>query len=53
VRIGVGRDAAEVAFATPFGLMQPGPIKVWIERADGLPESVPHTTDAISVQDPD
>jgi transglutaminase-like putative cysteine protease len=53
VRIGVGRDAAEVAFATPFGLMQPGPIKVWIERADGLPESVPRTTDAISVQDPD
>jgi hypothetical protein len=53
VRIGVGRDAAEVAFATPFGLMQAGPIKVWIERADGLPKSTPRTIDAISVQDPD
>jgi hypothetical protein len=29
VRIGIGRDAAEVAFATPFGLINPGPIKIW------------------------
>jgi hypothetical protein len=35
VRIGIGRDAAEVAFATPFGLINPGPIKIWIERSDG------------------
>ncbi|WP_020187924.1 transglutaminase family protein [Methylopila sp. 73B] len=52
VRIGVGRDAAEIAFATPFGAMQPGPIRIWIERADGQPEPEPRTTDAISTQDP-
>lgn len=52
VRIGVGRDAAEIAFATPFGNMQPGPIRIWIERADGQPEPEPRTTDAISTQDP-
>lgn len=48
VRIGVGRDAAEIAFSTPFGKMEPGPIKIWIARADGLPEPQPRTTDAIS-----
>ena len=52
VRIGVGRDAAEIAFSTPFGNMQPGPIKIWIERADGLPEPTPRTTDAISSEEP-
>ncbi|WP_395665030.1 transglutaminase family protein [Methylocella sp.] len=51
VRIGVGRDAAEVAFATPFGLIQPGPVKVWIERTDGTAECGPRTTDAISTEE--
>lgn len=52
VRIGVGRDAAEIAFATPFGNMTPGPIRIWIERADGQPEPQPRTTDAISTEEP-
>lgn len=51
VRIGIGRDAAEVAFTTPFGLIQPGPIKIWIERADGQIESGPRTTDAIGTEE--
>ncbi|GLK66557.1 transglutaminase-like domain-containing protein [Hansschlegelia plantiphila] len=52
VRIGVGRDAAEIAFATPFGNMAPGPINIWIERDDGEPEPSPRTTDAISTEEP-
>ena len=51
VRIGIGRDAAEVAFATPFGLINPGPIKIWIERADGQIDVGPRTTDAISTDE--
>ena len=51
VRIGIGRDAAEVAFATPFGLINPGPIKIWIERADGQSEVGSRTTDAISTEE--
>jgi transglutaminase-like putative cysteine protease len=52
VRIGVGRDAAEIAFATPFGAMEPGPIKITIEHADGSPELPGRTTDAISTEEP-
>ena len=52
VRIGVGRDAAEIAFSTPFGNMEPGPIKIWIDRSDGQPEPQPRTTDAISTDTP-
>lgn len=51
VRIGIGRDAAEVAFATPFGLINPGPIKIWIERTDGEGEGGLRTTDAISTEE--
>ena len=51
VRIGIGRDAAEVAFATAFGVMTPGPIKILIERADGQIEAGPRTTDAISTEE--
>ncbi|PNG27405.1 transglutaminase-like domain-containing protein [Methylocella silvestris] len=51
VRIGVGRDAAEVAFTTPFGLIEPGPIKIWIERTDGVMETGPRTTDAIRTEE--
>lgn len=51
VRIGIGRDAAEVAFATPFGLINPGPIKIWIERADGQGEAGLRTTEAISTEE--
>jgi transglutaminase-like putative cysteine protease len=52
VRIGVGRDAAEVAFSTQFGKMEPGPMRVWIERADGGSPEGSRTTDAISTDDP-
>ena len=51
VRIGIGRDAAEVAFATPFGLINPGLIKIWIERSDGQIEAGLRTTDAISTEE--
>jgi transglutaminase-like putative cysteine protease len=48
VRIGVGRDAAEVAFATPFGDTSSDPPKVWIESTEGQTESMSRTTDAVS-----
>ncbi len=35
VRIGVGRDAAEIAFSTPFGNMQPVNQQIRIQRTDG------------------
>ena len=52
VRIGVGRDAAEIAFASPFGEMEAGPVKITIEHADGSPEMPGRTTDAISTEEP-
>lgn len=35
VRIGVGRDASDVAFATIYGEVEPGPMAVEIERTNG------------------
>lgn len=52
VRIGVGRDAAEVAFATHFGRMKPASSQIWIEPADGRPSEMPRTADAISTDEP-
>jgi transglutaminase-like putative cysteine protease len=52
VRIGVGRDAAEIAFASPFGEIAAGPVKITIEHADGSPELPGRTTDAISTEEP-
>ena len=52
VRIGVGRDAAEIAFCSPFGPMEPGPVRIMIEHADGSPEQPGRTTDAISTEEP-
>lgn len=52
VRIGVGRDAAEIAFASPFGKVEFGDVKITIEHADGSPELPGRTTDAISTEDP-
>lgn len=52
VRIGVGRDAAEIAFASPFGEIEAGPVKITIEHADGSPELPGRTTDAISTEEP-
>ncbi len=52
VRIGVGRDAAEIAFASPFGAIEAGPIKITIDPAEGSPEQSHRTTDAISTEEP-
>ncbi len=51
VRIGIGRDAAEIAFATPFGDMEPTSMEIRIDRADGGPEPSERTVDAISTED--
>lgn len=52
VRIGAGRDAAEIAFCTPFGALVPGPVEVRIARMDKDVSSSPRTIDAISTADP-
>lgn len=53
VRIGVGRDAAEIAFCSPFGgQVDYGPVDIRIDRADGSPETADRTTDAISTEEP-
>ncbi|KQP55028.1 transglutaminase [Methylobacterium sp. Leaf399] len=52
VRIGVGRDAAEIAFSTPFGNMQPTAMQVRIARSDGVSDAVIRTVDAISTEIP-
>ncbi len=49
VRIGVGRDAAEVSFATIFGAMNPGVMSVHIASADGSAEAAPRTTEAVHI----
>lgn len=50
VRIGVGRDAAEIAFASPFGEIEEGPVRIWIDRTS---DSTPlRTTDAVSTDEP-
>lgn len=48
VRIGVGRDAADTAFATIYGQVNPLPIKVWSEAVNG-DKAEEWTTDAVSV----
>jgi transglutaminase-like putative cysteine protease len=52
VRIGVGRDAAEIAFCTPYGLMEPTAMQVRMERADGSPGPAARTVDAIATEEP-
>jgi transglutaminase-like putative cysteine protease len=51
VRIGVGRDAAEIAFSTPFGVFTPTAMQVRISRSDGVTDTGPRTVDAISTDD--
>ena len=51
VRIGVGRDAPEAAFATAFGAITSERPRIWIERADGTGEAGERTTDAISTEE--
>ncbi|GJE53831.1 hypothetical protein EKPJFOCH_0299 [Methylobacterium thuringiense] len=52
VRIGVGRDAAEIAFCTPYGEMEPTNMQIRIDRADGGSEPTERTVDAISTEEP-
>ncbi|WP_232630675.1 transglutaminase-like domain-containing protein [Methylobacterium sp. Leaf118] len=52
VRIGIGRDAAEIAFSTPYGAMKPTGMEIRIDRADGGPEPAERTVDAISTEEP-
>lgn len=52
VRIGVGRDAAEIAFATQFGHFTAGDMYISIDRADGAPEPVLRTIEAIAISEP-
>ncbi|SOR29868.1 conserved protein of unknown function, transglutaminase-like domain [Methylorubrum extorquens] len=52
VRIGIGRDAAEIAFSTPYGEMQPTSMEIRIDRAGGGPEPMERTVDAISTEEP-
>jgi transglutaminase-like putative cysteine protease len=47
VRIGIGRDAADVAFCSIFGDVTSGPPQVWI---DGPDTTRPVTTAAVSLQ---
>jgi transglutaminase-like putative cysteine protease len=51
VRIGIGRDAAEIAFAMPYGDMKPTGMDITIEHADGAPEVGGRTSDAISTEE--
>jgi hypothetical protein len=51
VRIGVGRDAAEVAFSTPFGTFEPKGMDVRIAASGGGADQGPRTVDAISTDD--
>jgi transglutaminase-like putative cysteine protease len=53
IRIGVGRDAAEIAFCSPFGgEVDYGPVNVNIERIDSNVAVFERTTDAISTEEP-
>jgi transglutaminase-like putative cysteine protease len=48
VRIGIGRDAAEIAFSTPFGNFFATGMNVYINRSDGIQDCAPRTVAAIS-----
>jgi transglutaminase-like putative cysteine protease len=51
VRIGIGRDAAEVAFSTPFGTFEPKEMEIRISQLEGALDSGPRTVDAIATDD--
>lgn len=51
VRIGAGRDAAEVAFASIYGEVEEGPVTITMEHADGSSEVPIRTADAISTDE--
>lgn len=49
VRIGIGRDAADTAFATFYGQVESAPKTVWIEPVEGGDQTAEWTTEAVSV----
>jgi transglutaminase-like putative cysteine protease len=49
IRIGVGRDAADTAFATYFGALSGAPKSIWVEALGAVDDSAPWTTEAVSV----
>jgi transglutaminase-like putative cysteine protease len=49
VRIGIGRDAADTAFATFYGQVESTPKTVWIEPIEGGDPTAEWTTEAVSV----
>jgi transglutaminase-like putative cysteine protease len=51
VRIGIGRDAAEVAFASPYGAIDYDKPAVWIEAEDGAAAEA--TTRAVRLAGPE
>jgi hypothetical protein len=50
VGIGVGRDAADIAFSTPFGRYTPTAMQIHIERS-GVKDGGPRTVDAVSTDE--
>lgn len=52
IRIGVGRDAAEIAFASPFGELKFGPVNITIERTSAPELILDRTIDPISTEEP-
>ena len=49
IRIGVGRDAADTAFATYFGAMTGSPKAIWVNSLDSHDQGQAWTTEAVSV----
>ncbi len=47
VRIGVGRDAADVSFSTIYGQVKPAGMIIWINPAEGEILPAERTTDAV------
>lgn len=50
IRIGVGRDAADTAFATFFGQLQSEPKQVWVTEAEGTADASPAQAVSISAK---
>lgn len=48
VRIGAGRDAAEISFATIYGTVKPLPPRIWIAPAPGEALPAARTTEAVA-----
>jgi hypothetical protein len=49
VRIGVGRDAADTAFATYYGKLSSRPKSVWVNAMDDPDANRTWTTEAVSL----